>query len=101
VLKLAKEVQSLTRAENIFSLHTQNMTYCIRSTGTLSSGGVVPPDRFGGTALGSSLYPTAGYCLRVYSSSTLSMLKISIYFCLFYRAFLLVFFTSKNILRIA
>jgi hypothetical protein len=31
----------------------------------------------------------------------LSMLKIFIYFCFFYRAFLLVFFTSKNISRIA
>jgi hypothetical protein len=43
----------------------------------------------------------AGKLLRVYSSSILSMLKTSIYFCFFYRAFLLVFFTSKNISRIA
>jgi hypothetical protein len=56
---------------------------------------VVTPDCFVETADGSSLYPTEGYCLTVYSSSTLSMLKIVIFFYLlvfFYR----VFFTSKK-----
>jgi hypothetical protein len=74
-------------ARRLLSMQTQNMTYCIRITDTASVGAVVPPDWFDGTALGSSLYPTEGYCLRVYSSSTLSMLKITIYFCFFYRAF--------------
>jgi hypothetical protein len=97
VLKLVKEVQSLTRAENIFSLHTQDMTYCIRSTDTPSSGVEVTPDRFGATADGSSLYPTEGDCLRVYPSSALSMLKIVIFFCFFYRSF----FTSKNTRKIS
>jgi hypothetical protein len=49
---------------------------------------VVTPDRFGESADGSSLYPTEGYYLRVYSSSTLSMPKIVIFFILlifFYR----------------
>jgi hypothetical protein len=80
VLKLAKEVQNVTRAEIIKYTYTQNMTYCIRITDTPSIGAVVPPDWFGGIPLGSSLYPTEGYCLRVYSSSTLSMLKIVIFF---------------------
>jgi hypothetical protein len=53
---------------------------------------VVTPDRFGESADGLSLYPTEGYCLRVYPSSTLSMLKIVIVFCFFYRAI----FTSTN-----
>jgi hypothetical protein len=56
---------------------------------------VVTPDWFGETAHGSSLNPTKGYCLRVYSSSILSMLKILIdfYFLIF---FYRVFFTSKK-----
>jgi hypothetical protein len=65
VLKLAKEVQSLTRAENIFSLHTQNMTYCIRSSDTPSSGVVVTPDWSGETANGLSLYSPEGRSLRL------------------------------------
>jgi hypothetical protein len=74
----------------------------IRTNDTPSIGAVVPPDCFGGIALGSSLYPTEGYCLRVYSSSILSMLKIVIFFLniFSYRAFLIVFFTSKNIYRV-
>jgi hypothetical protein len=74
---------------------------CIRTTDTPSIGAVVTPDRFGESADGSSLYPSEASCLRLYSSSIFSMLKIVIYFCFFYRAFLLVFFTSKNISRIA
>jgi hypothetical protein len=53
---------------------------------------VVTPDQFGESADWSSLYPSEASCLRLYSSSTLSMLKIFIYFCFFYRAF----FTSKK-----
>jgi hypothetical protein len=64
----------------LLSIHTQTMTYCIRITDTASIGAVVPPDWFGGIALGLSLYPTEGYCLRVYSSSTLSMLKFPMFF---------------------
>jgi hypothetical protein len=73
------------------SMQTQNICPLTRIADTPSIGVVVPPDRFGETALGSSLYPTEGYCLRVYSSSTLSMLNLLIIFCFFYRAF----FTSK------
>jgi hypothetical protein len=51
-------------ARRLFSIDTQNMTYCIRITDTASIGAVVPPDWFGGIALGSSLYPTEGYCLK-------------------------------------
>jgi hypothetical protein len=80
VLKLAKEVQSLTRAENIFSLHTQNMMYCIRSNDTPSNGVVVTPDRSGATANESSLCSPEGRLLRLYSSSTLSMLKFLMFF---------------------
>jgi hypothetical protein len=78
-------------AWRLLSINTQNMTYCIRITDTPSTGAVVPPDWFGGIPLGSSLYPTEGYCLRAYSSSTLSMLKIVIFLIFFY----CVFFTSK------
>jgi hypothetical protein len=83
-------------ARRLLSIDTQNMTYCIRITDTPSIGAVVPLDWFGGIALGSSLYPTEGYCLRVFSSSTLSMLKIVIFlyfFNIFYRVFLLVKYT--------
>jgi hypothetical protein len=65
--------------------------YRIRSTDTPSSGVVVTPDWFVEIALGLSLYSTNGYWLRLYSSSSLSMLKIIIYFCFFYRTI----FTSK------
>jgi hypothetical protein len=54
---------------------------------------VVTPDRFGETADGSSLYPTEGYCLRLDSSSPLSMLKFAMFFCkniVFTACFLLV-----------
>jgi hypothetical protein len=67
----------------------------VRSTDTPSNGVVVTPDRSGATANGSSLYSPEGRSLRLYSSSTLSMLKVPHIF--FYRAF----FTSKNISRIA
>jgi hypothetical protein len=70
-------------ARRLLSIHTQNMTYCIRIIDTPSIGAVVPTDWFGGIALGTSLYPTEGYCLRVYSSSTLSMLKIVIFLYFF------------------
>jgi hypothetical protein len=83
----------------LLSIHTQNMTDCIRITDTPSIGAVVPPDWFGGIALGSSLYPTEGYRLRVYSSSTLSMVKIIIcfyFFNIFLIFFYRVFFTSKK-----
>jgi hypothetical protein len=64
----------------------------MRNTDTPSGGVVVTPDCFVEIADGSSLYPTEGYCLRVYSSSTLSMLKIVTFFNIFYR----MFFTSKK-----
>jgi hypothetical protein len=76
-------VQNVTGAEIIKCMQTQNICSLIRIADTPSIGVVVPPDRFVETALGSSLYPTEGYCLRVYSSATLSMLKTFIYFYLF------------------
>jgi hypothetical protein len=69
------------------------MTYCKRTADTPSIGAVVPPDCFGEKAHRSSLFPTEGYCLRVYSSSTLSMLKFPMFFfldCFFTACFLLV-----------
>jgi hypothetical protein len=51
-----------------------------RITDTPSSGVVVTPDWFGETALGSRHNPPKEYCLTLYSSSILSMLKIFIFF---------------------
>jgi hypothetical protein len=56
----------MLHARRLLSLDTQNMMYCIRITDTPPIGAVVPPDWFGGIALGSSLYPTEGYCLSVF-----------------------------------
>jgi hypothetical protein len=47
----------------LLSMQTQNICPLIRIADTPSIGVVVPPDRFFGTALGSSLYPTEGCCL--------------------------------------
>jgi hypothetical protein len=47
--------------------------------------------------IGANIGAITGILLTLYSSSTLSMLKIFIYFCFFYFAhFLLLFFTSKK-----
>jgi hypothetical protein len=67
-------------ARGLLSIETQNISPLVRSTDKPSSGAVVTPDRFGGTALGSSLNPSKGYCFTLYSSSILSMLKIFIFF---------------------
>jgi hypothetical protein len=83
-------------ARRLLSIDTQNMTYCIRIADTPSIGAVVPPDWFGEIAHGSSLYPTEGHCLRVYSSSILSMLKIFIFF-FFYRTFFLLVENTRRI----
>jgi hypothetical protein len=50
-----------SNARRLLSIHTQNMMCCITITDTPSIGAVVPPDWFGGIALGSSLYSTEGY----------------------------------------
>jgi hypothetical protein len=54
-------------AQRLLSIHTQNISPLIRSTDTPFSGAVVTPDRFGGTAVGSSRSPSEGYCLRLYT----------------------------------
>jgi hypothetical protein len=40
-------------ARRLLSIHTQNMTYCIRINVTLSNGQVGEPDFFSGTVVGS------------------------------------------------
>jgi hypothetical protein len=92
-VKASKEVQNVTHAKNILVYILKVLPVSIRTTDPPSIGAVVTPDRFGETADGSSLYPAEGYCLRVYSSSTLSMLKIV--FFLFKYFFYRVFFTGK------
>jgi hypothetical protein len=56
---------------------------------------VVTPDCFDEVADGSSLYSPEGLSLRLFLSSSLSMLQIFIYFCFFIAHFLLVKLTRK------
>jgi hypothetical protein len=98
-VKASKEVQNVTRAENILVYILKVLSVSIRTTDTPSIGAVVTPDRFGETADGSSLYPTEGYSFRLHSSSSFSMLKFDMLFFLkifFYRVFFTSKFTSKN-----
>jgi hypothetical protein len=64
----------------LLSMHTQNVYGPVRIADTPPIGAVVTPDWFVETAHGLGLYPTKGYCLRLYASSLLSMPNMVIYF---------------------
>jgi hypothetical protein len=87
-------------ARKIFSIPTQNMTYCIRINVTLSNGQVGVPFFFSSTAVSS--IQTSDF--KLYSIRALlhvpsvaqNITIIFAFFISFIVHFLLVFFTSKN-----